>query len=109
MDSTSQQEALGVLIKKIDTEEKWNMIVHFMFEGGQHSKERVQRLEKMHTEVLVYLYQQNKIHAAQRILQWHLFWLDSHPELKPYVMDMPEFRIKMTDDTFLDMTKPATK
>ena len=95
-----QQLAQKFLVPLIDTEEKWNMIVDLTFEDGQYSKDRVQKLERIHTEVLVHLYQQNKIYEAQRILQHHLFWLDNHPDLKPYVIDMPEFIIKMTDETF---------
>ena len=100
MDFPRQQLAQKFLVPLIDTEEKWNTIVHLTFADGQYPLERVQLLEKIHTDVLVHLYQQNKIYEAQRILQWHLFWLDNHPNLKPYVIDMPEFKIKMTDGTF---------
>ena len=94
MDNRRQRVALQFLIPMINTEEEWNMIVQFTFEDGQYTRDRVRLLEKIHSDIVTNLYAQGNIYEATRILQVHQMWLENHPNLKGYVVDMEEYKAK---------------
>ena len=69
-------------ITKIDSLDKWKVLVHIMFEDGKNEQGRALVLNVVYNDVITFLRMKGKTIVALQIRCHYLSWQLKHPYLK---------------------------